>query len=70
MNVDFGSQLPQGTTFALVLVDRNSKGEYKGLKHFGSDHPDAIGEFWAVNNTQSAYDKAKERTNRRHRTAE
>lgn len=61
MNVDFGSQLPQGKTFALVLVDRNAKGEYKGTKYIESDYPDVVGDFWTVNNTQAAYDKAKEK---------
>lgn len=69
MNVNFGSQLPQGKTFALVLVDRNQKGEYKGTKYIESDHSDVVGDFWTVNNTQAAYEKAKKaRENKRKRT--
>lgn len=66
MNVDFGSQLPQGKTFALVLVDRNVKGEYKGKKYIESDHPDVIGDFWTVNNTQATADKAREKRAKDH----
>ena len=68
MNVNFGSQLPQGKTFALVLVDRNAKGEYKGTKYIESDYPDVIGDFWTVNNTQAAYEKAKAKETKRKRT--
>jgi hypothetical protein len=49
MNVDFGSQLPQGKTFALVLVVRTPFGEPKGTKYIESEHASDLDDFWAKN---------------------
>lgn len=49
MNVDFGSQLPQGKTFALVLVVRTPSGEPKGTKYVESENASDLGDFWAKN---------------------
>lgn len=59
MNVDFGSQLPQGKTFAVVLVMRYPNGDPRGSKYYESDHASDIGDFLDKNTQPRGVKKQK-----------
>lgn len=60
MNIDFGSQLPQGKTFALVLVVRKPNGEPRGTKYVESDYASDIDDFWNKNTQPVGVKKKKD----------
>lgn len=59
MNIDFGSQLPQGKTFAIVLVMRYPNGEPRGSKYYESDRASDICEFYDKNTQPKGFKKQK-----------
>ena len=59
MNIDFGSQLPQGKTFAVVLVMRYPNGEPRGTKYHESDYASDISEFLDKNTQPKGFKKQK-----------
>ena len=64
MNIDFGSQLPQGKTFALVLVVRRPDGEPRGTKYVESDHASDLDEFWNKNTQPVGVKRKKDNNNK------
>ncbi len=52
IDINIGTQKPQGKTFAINLAQRNAKGEVTRYKYFETDSADELHDFWQQNSPQ------------------